>query len=116
MFEEGFVTYSNEAKRKYLGVKAETLNKEGAVSEAVVLEMIAGIKRLNAADVRIAISGVAGPTGGTPEKPVGLVHYAIGIKDEEFAERKIFKGNREQIRRKACLWVLYRLFLFLKTR
>lgn len=116
VFEEGFVTYSNEAKRKYLGVKAETLNKEGAVSEAVVLEMIAGIKRLNAADVRIAISGVAGPTGGTPEKPVGLVHYAIGIKDEEFAERKIFKGNREQIRRKACLWVLYRLFLFLKTR
>jgi nicotinamide-nucleotide amidase len=116
VFEEGFVTYSNEAKTKYLGVQEATLTREGAVSAAVVLEMIAGLKHLNGAEVRIAISGVAGPTGGTPEKPVGLVHYAIGIKDEEFAEAKIFKGNREQIRRKACLWVLYRLFLLLKSR
>lgn len=115
VFQEGFVTYANEAKMKYLGVRKETIAEYGVVSEPVVLEMISGLKRLNGAEVRIGISGIAGPGGGTKEKPVGLVHYAIGINDDSYAEAKIFKGNREQIRRKACLWVLYRLFLLLKA-
>jgi len=115
VFHEGFVTYSNEAKMKYLGVRKETLDRFGAVSEEVVREMVEGIKRRNGAEARIAISGIAGPGGGTAEKPVGLVHYAIGFKDEVIAEAKIFKGNREQIRRRTCLWVLYRLFCLLKA-
>ncbi|MFY9422193.1 MAG: nicotinamide-nucleotide amidohydrolase family protein [Bacilli bacterium] len=116
VFEEGFVTYSDGAKMKYLGVREGTLAEYGAVSEAIVLEMIAGLRRLNGAEVRIAVSGIAGPGGGTPEKPVGLVHYAIGIEDDAFSEAKTFKGNREQIRRKTCLWVLYRLHSLLKER
>ncbi|MDD3999574.1 MAG: CinA family nicotinamide mononucleotide deamidase-related protein [Bacilli bacterium] len=113
VFSEGFVTYSNQAKMKYLQVAEETIKKYGVVSKEVVLEMIAGLKRLNNAEVRVAISGIAGPSGGSVEKPVGLVYYAIGI-NEEISEAKIFSGNRKQVQRKTCLWVLYQLFLALK--
>jgi nicotinamide-nucleotide amidase len=116
VFEEGFITYSNNSKMKYLGVKEETIREHGVVSSPVVLEMIEGLKKLNQADVLIGVSGIAGPGGGSLRKPVGLVHYGIMVKNESISEAKVFKGNREQIRKKACLWILYRLFLLIKDR
>ena len=74
--ERGLVTYSNEAKRELLGVAAETLGARGAVSEATAREMAAGALRASRADLAVAITGVAGPGGGSAEKPVGLVHFA----------------------------------------
>ena len=75
-FERGFVSYSNQAKQDMLGVKKETLREYGAVSEAVVAEMVRGALTHSRAQVAVAVSGIAGPTGGTPDKPVGTVCFA----------------------------------------
>src|SRR5262245_26783082 len=75
-FDRGFVTYTNEAKQEVLGVGAETLKKHGAVSEPVVNEMVAGALKASRAQVAVSVSGIAGPDGGTPKKPVGTVCIA----------------------------------------
>lgn len=75
--DRGFVTYSNEAKQKMLGVKVETLAMHGAVSQEVAVEMVRGAVRRSNANLAVAVTGVAGPSGGSPEKPVGLVHIAV---------------------------------------
>jgi nicotinamide-nucleotide amidase len=77
-FESGYVTYSNEAKMRDLGVSQRTLKEHGAVSEPAVREMAAGALRVTGADVAIAVSGIAGPDGGSPEKPVGTVWFCVG--------------------------------------
>lgn len=77
VFGYGVCTYANEAKMKLLGVKEETLSKHGAVSEKTAIEMAKGMLELSGADIAISTTGIAGPTGGTPEKPVGLVYSAI---------------------------------------
>jgi len=91
------VAYANEIKRRWLGVSEETLEKEGAVSEACVRQMLDGILRMSGADYAIAVSGIAGPTGGTPLKPVGTVY--IGIKGPAFVEiyHCLFQGDRESV-------------------
>jgi len=81
VFGYGLCTYANDAKMKLLGVKSDTLEKYGAVSEAVAKEMAMGLLKLSGADIAISTTGIAGPTGGTPEKPVGLVYTAIAAKD-----------------------------------
>ena len=81
-FQGGVVSYSNELKMKLLGVKKETLENHGAVSEQTVIEMANGAKKLNGASVGIGISGIAGPDGGTPDKPVGTIWYAIALPDD----------------------------------
>ena len=81
-FDRGFVTYSNEAKVDLLGVRPETLARFGAVSEATVREMAAGALGRSRADIAVAVTGVAGPAGGTPEKPVGLVWFAWAVRGE----------------------------------
>lgn len=81
VFERGFVTYSNEAKVELLGVSPEMLDSHGAVSEAVAREMAAGALRHSRADIAVAITGIAGPGGGSPAKPVGLVHLAAARRD-----------------------------------
>lgn len=88
----GIVSYSDEAKQKLLGVQAETLRAHGAVSEAVVREMVEGVRRLSGADVAVAVSGVAGPDGGTAEKPVGTVWIAWSVKGIVEAELFHFTG------------------------
>lgn len=93
----GIVTYSNEAKMKYLGVSEETLKKYGAVSEDTALQMSAGVKKANCADIGVGITGIAGPGGGTEEKPVGLVYISVN----EVVTKNIFDGNRGEVRRKA---------------
>lgn len=110
MLYEGVVTYSNESKMKRLNVKKETLDKYGAVSEEVAKEMVQGLK----SEVAISTTGIAGPSGGTDEKPVGLVYIGIRIKDKIFVKRRIFRGSREVIRKRTVLYGLFSLYKLLK--
>jgi nicotinamide-nucleotide amidase len=98
-FERGFVTYSNIAKREMLGVSARTLARHGAVSEEVAIEMARGALRRSHADVSVAVTGIAGPTGGVPGKPVGTVHFAWGVRGGSVQARRFrFKGDRVAVR------------------
>ena len=100
-FDMGFVTYSNEAKQQMLNVNPSTLAHCGAVSEEVVREMALGALISSKADYALSISGIAGPTGGSEEKPVGLVWFGLASKKRIWAESKIFNGDRDQIRAQA---------------
>jgi len=104
--KEGFITYSNEAKIKYLGVKEETLKQFGAVSEQTAREMAAGASLATGADVSVAITGIAGPDGGTEEKPVGLVYISCNIKGNVIVKEFRMKGNREKIRDQSVIYAL----------
>jgi nicotinamide-nucleotide amidase len=107
-FERGYVTYSNAAKREDLGVAEDTLHRQGAVSEATAREMAAGaLKR--GGQVALAITGVAGPTGGTPAKPVGMVCFAWAHGSNMQSETRRFDGDRESVRRQSVLHALHRL-------
>ena len=97
-FDCGVVTYSNEQKRNLLGVSAETLEQYGAVSEQTALEMCIGVKELAHADFGISVTGIAGPGGGTVEKPVGTVWIGICGKNIHRAEKFLFDGDRNQVR------------------
>jgi len=98
-FERGFITYSNLAKQQMLGVSEATLNRHGAVSEATVREMVAGALDNSAAQVALAVSGIAGPEGGTPDKPVGTVWFAWGLKHgATHAQRHQINGSRAEVR------------------
>lgn len=100
--DRGFVTYSNAAKQEMLGVRAETLAAHGAVSEAVVAEMVIGALSRSAAQVAVAISGVAGPGGGSPEKPVGTVCLAWAWPKGRVETRRFhFGGDRDAVRRRS---------------
>jgi len=99
VFEAGFVTYSNQMKQNTLGVLAETLDVHGAVSEEVVLEMAAGALDVSGADITLAISGIAGPSGGSDEKPVGTVWIAWGELGALKARRFFFPGSRIAVQR-----------------
>ncbi len=104
-FECGFVTYSNAAKMRDLGVSERTLADHGAVSEATVREMAAGAARVSGADIAVAISGIAGPDGGTAAKPVGTVWFGLacrrGSEVAVTAQMHVFPGDREVIRRRS---------------
>ncbi|RKJ68506.1 CinA family protein [Roseburia sp. 1XD42-69] len=97
-FEEGYVTYSNEAKERLLGVHHETLEKFGAVSEETAREMALGARHRAGADISVISTGIAGPEGGTKEKPVGLVYLGCALGDNVAVERHIFPGNRWEVR------------------
>jgi len=98
-FDRGFVTYSNEAKQDMLGVKAQTLSTFGAVSEQTVMEMVQGALANSRADFAVAVTGIAGPTGGSLEKPVGLVWHAWALRDQQ-PETQVehYLGNRFEVR------------------
>lgn len=110
VFAYGIVSYSNAAKESLLGVNSATLSKHGAVSEAAVAEMATGAIDLSGADIAVAVSGVAGPGGGSDDKPVGTVCFAWAVKDGSSArtdtERQKFSGNRDLIRRRTVLHAL----------
>ena len=101
VYNEGFITYSNEAKMKYLNVSEEVLDSFGAVSEETVKQMASGCRKATGSDVAIATSGVAGPGGGSVEKPVGLVYIGCAYKDIIEVRAYKFVGNRTEIRTQA---------------
>ncbi len=119
VFGFGVCTYANEAKEKLLGVKAETLEKYGAVSEQTAIEMAAGVRMLSGADFGISTTGVAGPGGGTPDKPVGTVWIGISTAERTFALKNVFDGSpfpgfpdkRSAIRMEAVMTALVLLAL-----
>lgn len=102
--ESGYVVYSNAAKIRDLDVSVATLRRHGAVSEAAVLAMARGALRATGADIAVAVSGIAGPDGGTPQKPVGTVWFAITGRQRRLGSSavvRIFRGDREAVRRQA---------------
>jgi nicotinamide-nucleotide amidase len=99
VFPGGVVAYSNAAKRKFLGVRAKTLLRHGAVSAAVAREMVRGARKKFGADFAIAVTGIAGPGGGTKRKPVGTVFIALADGCETVVERKMNSSGREQFKR-----------------
>ncbi|RTK92939.1 MAG: CinA family protein [Rickettsiales bacterium] len=105
-FAGGIISYSNEAKIKLLNVKSETLAIYGAVSEQVAIEMALGAKEINNSDIAISVTGIAGPRGGTDDKPVGMVCFGLFFNDQVTAYTHYFKGNREQVRMQSCKMAL----------
>lgn len=101
--ERGFVTYSNDAKTELLGVPADLIARHGAVSESVARAMAEGALARSRADIAVAITGIAGPSGGSPEKPVGLVHFGLASKAAatRHLERRYGDLGREAVRRNA---------------
>jgi nicotinamide-nucleotide amidase len=106
-FERGFVTYSNEAKTELLGVDPAILQAEGAVSATVALQMVEGARRFSGVDVAVAVTGVAGPAGGTDDKPIGTVWFGWvvkgGVPDAEVLH---FTGDRDAVRRQTVAHAL----------
>lgn len=103
VFRESFVTYSNEAKIKYLGVSENTLFKHGAVSADTAKEMALGLLKQSGADICVSVTGIAGPDGGSDKKPVGLVYIAIAAVGRVWSSEFHFAGTRERIRRRTCM-------------
>jgi len=105
-FERGFVTYTYISKREMLGVASDTLGEHGAVSEPTVREMARGAVERSHAQVAVAVSGTAGPTGGSPGKPVGTVCFAWAVESTVASETRHFDGDREAVRRQAVAHAL----------
>lgn len=106
-YERGFITYSNEAKIQMLGVRQATLRMHGAVSEHTVLEMARGTLRHSRAQVGVSVSGVAGPGGGTPDKPVGTVCIGWALANGQLRAASFrFEGDRESVRRQSVVAAL----------
>lgn len=106
-FEQGFVTYSNQAKISQLGVRTATLEAHGAVSEATVREMATGALHAAGADFAVSVSGIAGPDGGSAEKPVGTVWFGFASVDGRvLAECRHFNGDRDRVRSQAVAFAL----------
>jgi nicotinamide-nucleotide amidase len=106
VFLGGVIAYDNEVKRALLGVSEDSLRANGAVSEAVVREMAAGARRATGADVGLAITGIAGPDGGTAEKPVGTVWICVDISGEAHAQLLRLWGDRDEVRQRSAQWTL----------
>ena len=105
-YERGFITYTNTAKREMLGVSEATLQRHGAVSEATAREMAEGALRHSRAQVGVAVTGVAGPSGGTPAKPVGMVCFAWAGSGDTVAVTRRFTGDRQAVRRQSVACAL----------
>ncbi|MGQ0750885.1 MAG: CinA family protein [Betaproteobacteria bacterium] len=106
-FERGFITYTYISKREMLGVNSDTLGTHGAVSEPTVREMVTGALERSHAQVALAVSGTAGPGGGTPDKPVGTVCFAWGVKDgAPISETRHFAGDRQAVRNQSVIHAL----------
>ena len=98
LYEEGYITYSDNAKKRLLGVSEKTLKQRGAVSSPVVIGMAAGALDKSGAEIAISVSGIAGPEGGTLEKPTGTVWIAWQWENKVQTRRFLFAGNRSQVR------------------
>lgn len=101
-FLGGVISYSNNAKASVLGVDRSVLRAKGAVSEEVALQMASGVRKRLKADIGLSTTGIAGPTGGTAQKPVGLVYIAVSSRGGQKAARNLFKGSRSAIKAKSA--------------
>jgi len=115
-FKGSVVAYSNEIKIALLGVKRATINNYGAVSEQTALEMARGGRKLLDVDICVSDTGIAGPSGDTPEKPVGLFYLGLTARDESFSQKHIFPGNRKENKRDAAEAALNMLKQYLLRR
>jgi nicotinamide-nucleotide amidase len=107
VLDRGFVTYSNAAKTELLGVPAGLIDSIGAVSEAVALRMAIGAKQRARVDIAVSVTGIAGPDGGTPEKPVGTVWFGLANRHgDSFTRHKIFSGDRAAVRAASVTYAL----------
>lgn len=116
IFDEAFITYSNQSKITTLGIAKSLIAEYGAVSAEVAEAMALGAKTKAKSNIGVGITGIAGPTGGTPLKPVGLVYFSFVIEDYVYIERKQFQGSREDIRTKATMYIMWRLLVELRKR
>jgi nicotinamide-nucleotide amidase len=114
-FERGFVTYSNAAKAEALGVDASLIQQHGAVSEPVARAMAFGAIKHSAAQVSIAVTGIAGPSGGSAGKPVGTVWFGFSVQGQLYSEMQIFKGDRAAVREQTVAHALRRMLEFLSS-
>lgn len=114
-FERGYVTYSNEAKMQDISVPASTIEQYGAVSEQTVEAMVAGALNKSRADVAVAVSGVAGPSGGSEDKPVGTVWFAWGDAEQIQSKKCLFDGNRQYVREQAVAFAIQHLLDWLQA-
>lgn len=112
-FKQGMITYSNEAKQQLLGVSALTLNNFGAVSQQTVEEMAQGAASSAMAQVAVSVSGIAGPEGGTADKPVGTVWFGFYIDGKIHSIKRLFAGGREQVRLQAIEFSLAKTLSYL---
>ncbi len=111
--DRSFITYSNKAKQQMLGVKSATLLQFGAVSEETVVEMARGAALAAGAQVAIAVSGIAGPSGGSPQKPVGTVFFGFAVDGHVVSTTVVFSGDREQVRQQSIDFALQQTILLL---
>lgn len=116
VFKAGFVTYANEAKQKLLGVREETLIQFGAVSRQTAEEMVRGAAKAAEADVAISVTGIAGPDGGTKEKPVGLVYIGCYVRGDVLVKEYHFDGDRMQVRQSSAEAALKQLLVCLQEQ
>ncbi len=116
MFDRAFITYSNAAKKDMLDVSDKSLMSYGAVSETVATEMLGGALRNSKANIGISITGIAGPSGGNDEKPVGTVCFAWGSEAKQFQSTEHFQGNRQEVRLLAVKFSFEQLLLFISKQ
>jgi PncC family amidohydrolase len=114
-FLGGVIAYANEAKMRLLGVTPQTLEQFGAVSKETVLEMAEGVRRLLAADIGLSVSGIAGPGGGMPTKPVGLVWIGLSTAESNLAWSDLWSGDRLQVKQQSAEQALCLLVDFLES-
>jgi len=114
-FIGGVISYANRAKIERLGVRQDTLLSYGAVSEQTVIEMAAGVRAAFKTDIGLSISGIAGPSGGTPEKPVGTVWIGLNTVHKDIAQHHLWHGNRTEIKEQAAQGALLLLFDYLSS-
>lgn len=114
VIDESLVTYSNQAKIKYLNVLPETINNYDVASIEVAKEMVKGLFNLTNSNICISVTGVAGPTSNNPDIPVGSVFFGVSINGNIKTYKNIFKGDRELVRQKAAMWILYKTLLEIK--
>ncbi len=113
-FEGGVISYSNAAKERLLGVPHQTLIQHGAVSKETALAMASGARRLLGADIALSVTGIAGPTGGTPDKPVGLVYIGLAAEGEEISEKHSWHGDRSENKERSAQAALDLLLKYLE--
>jgi len=115
-FLGGVIAYANEVKAQLLGVRWQTLQLHGAVSRATALEMARGVRLLFSAEIGMSVSGIAGPGGGTPEKPVGLTWIGLSAENMEYARQYLWEGDRIQNKEQSAQAVLAQLTAFLNEQ